>query len=106
MDRILEYLRSGNRMAKPHCCSDEIYCTMQQCWAYDPAHRPTFSEIVQKFDHLLTITSNTIYLNLDDLPPVENPFQCLECMPEEDPIEMDLLENVVSQEENDSASNE
>ena len=45
---------------------------MRECWHYRPEERPTFSEIVQHLDRLVSITSNEEYLDLG-LPLLETP---------------------------------
>ncbi|XP_049547802.1 fibroblast growth factor receptor homolog 1-like isoform X1 [Anopheles darlingi] len=71
-DNLLEHLKKGKRMEKPPLCSIEIYLFMRECWHYRPEERPTFSEIVQHLDRLVSITSNEEYLDLG-LPQLETP---------------------------------
>lgn len=67
-------------MAKPETCSDEIYSIMIKCWHYQPHERPSFSTLVEKFDRILTLTANTVYLKFEELPPLESPCISLEAL--------------------------
>ena len=33
---------------------------MRECWQYNPMERPTFNELVEDLDRILTITSNEV----------------------------------------------
>ncbi len=33
---------------------------MRECWQYNPMERPTFSELVEDLDRILTLTSNEV----------------------------------------------
>nr|XP_029716532.1 fibroblast growth factor receptor homolog 1-like isoform X1 [Aedes albopictus] len=71
-DNLLEHLKKGKRLEQPPLCSIDIYLFMRECWHYRPEERPTFSEIVQHLDRLVSITSNEEYLDLG-LPLLETP---------------------------------
>lgn len=47
---------------------------MRECWHFHPSERPSFSEIVDDLDKILSITANEEYLDLGisiqlDTPP-------------------------------------
>ncbi|XP_055585021.1 fibroblast growth factor receptor homolog 1-like [Uranotaenia lowii] len=71
-DNLLEHLKKGKRLEQPPLCSIDIYIFMRECWHYRPEERPTFSDIVQHLDRLVSITSNEEYLDLG-LPLLETP---------------------------------
>ncbi|XP_052891999.1 fibroblast growth factor receptor homolog 1-like [Anopheles moucheti] len=87
-DNLLEHLKKGKRMEKPPLCSIEIYLFMRECWHYRPEERPTFSEIVQHLDRLVSITSNEEYLDLG-LPQLETPPSSDDSDDEEDEEDCD-----------------
>ena len=60
------FLRERRRLEKPLNCSEDIYMIMRKCWNDDPLHRPTFSELVEYFDALLTNAKEGIYLDVGD----------------------------------------
>lgn len=64
VEKLFQLLRNGHRMEKPPCCSLDIYMLMRECWSYQPNERPTFSELVEDLDRILTITANEEYLDL------------------------------------------
>ena len=37
---------------------------MRECWHFFPMERPTFTEIVEHLDRILSITANEEYLDL------------------------------------------
>uniref|UniRef100_A0A182QYK6 receptor protein-tyrosine kinase n=1 Tax=Anopheles farauti TaxID=69004 RepID=A0A182QYK6_9DIPT len=87
-DNLLEHLKKGKRMEKPPLCSIEIYLFMRECWHYRPEERPTFNEIVQHLDRLVSITSNEEYLDLG-LPQLETPPSSDDSDDEEDEEDCD-----------------
>lgn len=40
----------------------------RQCWNWNPSSRPTFTEIVNTLDRILTTSTNEEYLQLDNVP--------------------------------------
>ncbi|KAL0134594.1 hypothetical protein PUN28_001414 [Cardiocondyla obscurior] len=72
VEKLFQLLRTGHRMEKPPCCSIEIYMLMRDCWSYQPNERPTFVELVEDLDRILTITANEEYLDLG-LPQLDTP---------------------------------
>lgn len=55
LQRLLE---SGYRMKMPANCNPEIYQLMQNCWLAEPNERPTFSQIVQNLEDILSDRGN------------------------------------------------
>uniref|UniRef100_A0AAU0N4C4 Fibroblast growth factor receptor n=1 Tax=Gecarcinus lateralis TaxID=6769 RepID=A0AAU0N4C4_GECLA len=72
VEKLFQLLREGHRMEKPSNCSLEIYMIMRECWRYQPTQRPTFKELVEDFDRILTLSSTDDYLNLS-LPHLDTP---------------------------------
>lgn len=73
-DELYSYLIRGERMDRPPRCSLNIYMLMRQCWNFDAHARPTFTEIVENLDKILTATANANeeYLDLN-VPLLETP---------------------------------
>ncbi|CRL07509.1 CLUMA_CG020474, isoform B [Clunio marinus] len=69
---LFELLKKGERMEKPALCSIDIYMLMRETWHWHPMERPSFSEIVEDLDKILSITANEEYLDLG-LPQLETP---------------------------------
>ncbi|XP_020294315.1 tyrosine-protein kinase receptor torso-like isoform X2 [Pseudomyrmex gracilis] len=63
-NKILEVLKSGYRMERPQNCGQELYNIMYSCWNARPQSRPTFTELKQSLDQLLSTYSEDKYLNL------------------------------------------
>lgn len=59
-ERLFEVLKEGHRMDKPPYCSLELYTIMRQCWQHHPAQRPSFSDLVQDLDRVLTFTASDV----------------------------------------------
>ncbi|XP_071646959.1 tyrosine-protein kinase receptor torso-like isoform X1 [Temnothorax longispinosus] len=66
-NRILQFLKSGYRMERPPNCSRELYSIMYSCWNMRPQSRPTFTELKQSLDKLLSDYSENKYLSLCDV---------------------------------------
>lgn len=73
VQNLFKLLKEGHRMGKPPNCSLEIYLIMRQCWDNSPQKRPTFTELVEDLDRILTLSSDQEYLDLNipllDTPP-------------------------------------
>ncbi|CAB3989128.1 fibroblast growth factor receptor homolog 1-like isoform X2 [Paramuricea clavata] len=63
VEDLFELLQSGYRMEKPHNCPQNIYEIMQNCWAENPLNRPTFPNLVQIFDSILTNLLSSQYID-------------------------------------------
>lgn len=46
---VPELIESGGRLEQPDHCSLQIYMILCECWFLNPASRPTFEELVNKF---------------------------------------------------------
>ncbi|XP_032676014.1 uncharacterized protein LOC116846385 [Odontomachus brunneus] len=66
-NRILQLLKSGYRMERPPNCGRELYNIMYSCWNLRPQSRPTFTELKQSLDKLLSNYSENKYLNLSEV---------------------------------------
>ncbi|XP_050456394.1 tyrosine-protein kinase receptor torso-like isoform X1 [Cataglyphis hispanica] len=66
-NRILQLLKSGYRMERPPNCGRELYNIMYSCWNLRPQSRPTFTELKQSLDKLLSNYSENKYLNLYEI---------------------------------------
>ncbi|XP_065680959.1 uncharacterized protein LOC100215622 isoform X1 [Hydra vulgaris] len=51
---LLARLNSGYRMERPANCSQSMYDIMLQCWNKEPLQRPTFTELRERFDKILS----------------------------------------------------
>eukprot|EP00794_Sanderia_malayensis_P020181 gene20181-22156_t len=60
---LLRSLKRGHRMEKPETCSDELYKIMRACWLEIPTSRPTFTDIKERLETL--ISEGTPYLEFD-----------------------------------------
>ncbi|XP_065660522.1 uncharacterized protein LOC100201799 isoform X4 [Hydra vulgaris] len=58
---LLTLLKSGYRMDRPENCSE--YDIMLQCWNEDPLKRPTFTELREHFDKI--ISEGDCYFNFE-----------------------------------------
>ncbi|KAK7073865.1 hypothetical protein SK128_023184, partial [Halocaridina rubra] len=72
VEKLFQLLRDGHRMEKPTNCSLEIYMIMRECWRYQPTQRPTFRELVEDLDRILTLSSTVEYLDLS-MPHLDTP---------------------------------
>ncbi|XP_048224793.1 tyrosine-protein kinase Fes/Fps [Perognathus longimembris pacificus] len=43
-----EFVEKGGRLSCPELCPDAVFRLMEQCWAYEPGQRPSFSTICQE----------------------------------------------------------
>ena len=51
-EEVIENIRRGKTLGCPDDCPSEIYKLMKECWAIDPAERPTFEELYMGLLHL------------------------------------------------------
>lgn len=63
---------------------------MRECWSYKPNERPTFSQLVEDLDRILTITANEEYLDLG-LPQLDTPPSSQESSGDEEDFPFDNL---------------
>ncbi|XP_071522280.1 fibroblast growth factor receptor 4-like isoform X2 [Panulirus ornatus] len=72
VEKLFQLLREGHRMEKPSNCSLEIYMIMRECWHYQPTTRPTFKELVEDMDRILTLSLTVEYLD-PSMPQLDTP---------------------------------
>uniref|UniRef100_A0A8C2B8L3 Fibroblast growth factor receptor n=1 Tax=Cyprinus carpio TaxID=7962 RepID=A0A8C2B8L3_CYPCA len=65
VEELFKLLKEGHRMDKPANCTNELYMMMKDCWHAISSHRPTFKQLVEDLDRILTLE----YLDL--CAPVE-----------------------------------
>ncbi|XP_013392948.1 fibroblast growth factor receptor 2 isoform X2 [Lingula anatina] len=70
VEKLFDLLREGHRMERPPYSSLEMYQTMLDCWQQHPHQRPSFKELVEDLDRILSLSLNEEYL---DLEPLESP---------------------------------
>ena len=49
---VIKGIEQGYRLPQPDQCPDTVYQLMLDCWHRDRAHRPSFSQIVERLDQL------------------------------------------------------
>ncbi|XP_073775493.1 fibroblast growth factor receptor 2 isoform X11 [Danio rerio] len=69
VEELFKLLKEGHRMDKPANCTNELYMMMKDCWHAISSHRPTFKQLVEDLDRILTLATNEEYLDL--CAPVE-----------------------------------
>ncbi|KAJ7337779.1 hypothetical protein OS493_007935 [Desmophyllum pertusum] len=50
---VVEFIKSGKRLAKPDECPAGVYEIMTSCWRPDPSQRPSFAELVTSLEQEL-----------------------------------------------------
>ncbi|XP_038056080.1 fibroblast growth factor receptor 1-like [Patiria miniata] len=51
---MVRQLRKGYRMSKPSNCKKQLYSIMRSCWHTNPRARPTFRDVVENLEALLS----------------------------------------------------
>ncbi|XP_060044345.1 fibroblast growth factor receptor 3 isoform X2 [Erinaceus europaeus] len=64
VEELFKLLREGHRMDRPANCTHDLYMIMRECWHAVPSQRPTFKQLVEDLDRVLTETSTDEYLDL------------------------------------------
>ncbi|XP_071605671.1 fibroblast growth factor receptor 2 isoform X13 [Heliangelus exortis] len=64
VEELFKLLKEGHRMDKPANCTNELYMMMRDCWHAVPSQRPTFKQLVEDLDRILTLTTNEQYLDV------------------------------------------
>ncbi|XP_044924835.1 fibroblast growth factor receptor 2 isoform X4 [Mustela nigripes] len=64
VEELFKLLKDGHRMDKPANCTSDLYMMMRDCWHAVPSQRPTFKQLVEDLDRILTLTTNEEYLDL------------------------------------------
>ncbi|XP_044853305.1 fibroblast growth factor receptor 3-like [Mauremys mutica] len=63
-EELFKFLKEGNRLDKPANCTHDLYMIMKECWHVVPSERPTFKQLVEDLDRVLTVTTTEEYLDL------------------------------------------
>ncbi|KAA8590076.1 hypothetical protein FQN60_014010 [Etheostoma spectabile] len=58
VEELFKLLKEGHRMDKPGNCTNELYMMMKDCWHAISSHRPTFKQLVEDLDRILTLNTN------------------------------------------------
>ncbi|XP_028324852.1 fibroblast growth factor receptor 2 isoform X4 [Gouania willdenowi] len=64
VEELFKLLKEGHRMDKPGNCTNELYMMMKDCWHAISSQRPTFKQLVEDLDRILTMSTNEEYLDL------------------------------------------
>uniref|UniRef100_A0A8C4I8A2 Fibroblast growth factor receptor n=1 Tax=Dicentrarchus labrax TaxID=13489 RepID=A0A8C4I8A2_DICLA len=64
VEELFKLLKEGHRMDKPGNCTNELYMMMKDCWHAISSQRPTFKQLVEDLDRILTLSTNEEYLDL------------------------------------------
>ncbi|XP_022060130.1 fibroblast growth factor receptor 2 isoform X4 [Acanthochromis polyacanthus] len=64
VEELFKLLKEGHRMDKPGNCTNELYMMMKDCWHAVSSQRPTFKQLVEDLDRILTLSTNEEYLDL------------------------------------------
>nr|XP_027792457.1 fibroblast growth factor receptor 3 isoform X4 [Marmota flaviventris] len=64
VEELFKLLKEGHRMDRPANCTHDLYMIMRECWHAVPSQRPTFKQLVEDLDRILTVTSTDEYLDL------------------------------------------
>ncbi|XP_041914991.1 fibroblast growth factor receptor 1b isoform X6 [Alosa sapidissima] len=66
VEELFKLLKEGHRMDRPSACPQELYLMMKDCWHAVPTYRPTFKQLVEDLDRILSMTANQEYLDLSE----------------------------------------
>ncbi|XP_068424793.1 fibroblast growth factor receptor 2 isoform X1 [Clinocottus analis] len=64
VEELFKLLKEGHRMDMPGNCTNELYMMMKDCWHAISSHRPTFKQLVEDLDRILSLNTNEEYLDL------------------------------------------
>ncbi|KAL2082888.1 hypothetical protein ACEWY4_020661 [Coilia grayii] len=73
VEELFKLLKEGHRMDKPGNCTNELYMMMKDCWHAISSQRPTFKQLVEDLDRILTLATNEEYLDLRAHPEQYSP---------------------------------
>lgn len=60
VEKLFDLLRGGHRMPKPPYSTLEMHSIMLETWNAGPGKRPSFSELVQDLDKILSVTADEV----------------------------------------------
>uniref|UniRef100_A0AAQ4PJ98 Fibroblast growth factor receptor n=1 Tax=Gasterosteus aculeatus aculeatus TaxID=481459 RepID=A0AAQ4PJ98_GASAC len=60
VEELFKLLKEGHRMDKPGNCTNELYMMMKDCWHAISSHRPTFKQLVEDLDRILSLNTNEV----------------------------------------------
>ncbi|CAG05404.1 unnamed protein product, partial [Tetraodon nigroviridis] len=60
VEELFKLLKEGHRMEKPPTSTQELYLMMRGCWHAVPARRPTFQQLVEDLDRILSLMANQV----------------------------------------------
>ncbi|XP_065664674.1 proto-oncogene tyrosine-protein kinase receptor Ret-like [Hydra vulgaris] len=63
---LLVLLKSGYRMERPENCSQYMYDIMLDCWNEDPLKRPTFTELRELFENIISQGNHYVSLDINE----------------------------------------
>ncbi|XP_065667576.1 proto-oncogene tyrosine-protein kinase receptor Ret-like [Hydra vulgaris] len=63
---LLRLLKTGHRMERPKNCSELMYNIMLHCWSEDPLQRPTFTDLREHFDKIMSQGDHYFSFDIDE----------------------------------------
>uniref|UniRef100_A0A8B9JBK6 Fibroblast growth factor receptor n=1 Tax=Astyanax mexicanus TaxID=7994 RepID=A0A8B9JBK6_ASTMX len=64
VEELFKLLKEGHRMDKPANCTNDLYMMMKDCWHAISSQRPTFKQLVEDLDRILTLATHEEYIDL------------------------------------------
>uniref|UniRef100_A0A3P9LVA4 Fibroblast growth factor receptor n=1 Tax=Oryzias latipes TaxID=8090 RepID=A0A3P9LVA4_ORYLA len=64
VEELFKLLKEGHRMDKPGNCTNELYMMMKDCWHAISSQRPTFKQLVEDLDRILSLSTNEVSVAL------------------------------------------
>lgn len=62
--QILSNIQMNKLLHKPNCCPDWMYIIMQQCWRYNPKHRPPFIALLEHLTNRFVVRQQLLLFTL------------------------------------------
>uniref|UniRef100_A0A3B1K8C5 Fibroblast growth factor receptor n=1 Tax=Astyanax mexicanus TaxID=7994 RepID=A0A3B1K8C5_ASTMX len=60
VEELFKLLKEGHRMDKPANCTNDLYMMMKDCWHAISSQRPTFKQLVEDLDRILTLATHEV----------------------------------------------
>nr|XP_047133477.1 uncharacterized protein LOC100212045 [Hydra vulgaris] len=94
---LLTLLKSGYRMERPENCSESMYDIMLHCWNEDPLQRPTFTELRENLDQIMSRGDCYFDFSIDEKNNYYNAasFNSLPSESGDDALEEDIFQKPV-----------